>query len=420
MTWDVAVVGAGPAGSATALLLAREGYEVALLDRASFPRPKPCGDCLSPGALPLLRRLGVSDGVEGARPARLRGWRIAGPSGRDVRIGFPAAEGAAGEGLAIPRYQLDAILVHAAVQAGANLLPGHHVVGLERGRTHCLEARGPEGRGRRLRARVLVAADGLRSSLASRLELARGPGPLRKLSLTAHATGIDGHLHSGELHVGRGICAGLAPVTRPEPGRSPEDIVWNVTLVTSATSSAREVRRDVEGFFWRELRTLPGLRARLERAELLPQGGRRLLASGPFHRPTRDLVADGAALVGDAAGYYDPFTGEGIYHGLLGAERLAPVVAAALRAGDVSARRLLGYARPHRRCLAEAHLLQRLVEAVISRPELCDAVIDRLRGCPRFARRLLAVTGDLRQARSLLSPGPLLAFMFSSAEPSTP
>src|SRR5215468_3268019 len=74
--FDVAVVGAGPAGSATATHLARGGWRVVVVDRAVFPRDKPCAESLSPAAEPLLAELGALDEIEATGPARLRGFRI--------------------------------------------------------------------------------------------------------------------------------------------------------------------------------------------------------------------------------------------------------------------------------------------------------------------------------------------------------
>src|SRR5262245_55026545 len=83
--YDVAVVGAGPAGAATATHLARAGWRVVLVDRALFPRDKPCAESLSPAAEPLLAELGALEEVEAARPARLRGYRIYAPGGRIIQ-----------------------------------------------------------------------------------------------------------------------------------------------------------------------------------------------------------------------------------------------------------------------------------------------------------------------------------------------
>src|SRR5215831_13992925 len=124
--YDVAIVGAGPAGSASAILLARAGWRIALVDRSSFPRDKPCAEYLSPAAEPLLTELGVMDQLEATRPARLRGFRIYAPNGGMIQGDFAATRDAGGQslfetGLAIPRLRLDATLVDGARRAGAEL-----------------------------------------------------------------------------------------------------------------------------------------------------------------------------------------------------------------------------------------------------------------------------------------------------------
>lgn len=429
---DVVVVGAGPAGAALAGLLSREGRDVLLLDRARFPRAKPCGDCLSPGALPLLRRLGVAETVEAAGASRVRRWRVVAPDGAFFEAEVPPPEP---PGLALPRHRLDEILLRRAAADGARVLLGVRVQDLLRGSSGVVRgvtARDANDRPLRVRCGLLVGADGLRSVVARRAGLARPLRSPHKLSLTAHVAGVGGERDRGELHLLDGLCAGLAPVGDEGPGR-----LWNVTLVADARRFGGAVRRDAVGFFGEALARFPGLLGRLPdrwrsgaladvaersgntatagptsggglgRAAAGNAGG--LLASGPFHRPPGALQAPGVALVGDAAGYYDPFTGQGIHHALLGASMLADAVLAAGR-GEAD-RALRCFAARYRWVLREAHLMQRMVEAVVSRPDLCRLAVRRLGDSPEMAGALLRATGDLAPPHRLLRPGPLLRFL---------
>ncbi|HEX5158146.1 MAG TPA: FAD-dependent oxidoreductase, partial [Ktedonobacterales bacterium] len=111
--YDVAVVGAGPAGSAVATYLAREGRRVALVDRSVFPREKPCAEALSPAVEPLLAELGALDSILADQPARLRGFRVYAPNGRFFQGDFAATHDANGKsifetGLVVARLRLDA------------------------------------------------------------------------------------------------------------------------------------------------------------------------------------------------------------------------------------------------------------------------------------------------------------------------
>src|SRR4051812_26743505 len=178
---DVIVVGAGPAGASTAAFLARAGLEVLVLDRARFPRPKPCAECLSPQASRLLDDLGVLSAVERSGPAHLEGVAVRAPDGtwlvgsyggprdrrhRPYRPGSPAGR----------REVLDQILVNAARFAGAAVLEGTRVTDVVHdGTTRIAGVRALMRDGSRveLRARLVVAADGLRSMIARRVGLAR-------------------------------------------------------------------------------------------------------------------------------------------------------------------------------------------------------------------------------------------------------
>ncbi|HEU0076002.1 MAG TPA: NAD(P)/FAD-dependent oxidoreductase, partial [Longimicrobiaceae bacterium] len=238
-------------------------------------------------------------------------------------------------------------------------------------------------------ARIVVGADGLRSVVLRRLGLVRRAPRLRKVALTAHVRGADGLGARGELRVRGGGCLGIAPVGGG---------LANVSIVV-AGDGARGVVGDAAGYFDRALREY-GFGG-LERVD-------EVLATGPFDWPVRRAVADGAVLVGDAAGYYDPFTGQGIFRALRGAELAADVVGAALLRGEVSAAALAGYERARRRAFGAGERMQRLVEAFVARPRALAAVSRRLGRRPEVADALIRVTGDLEPVRSLLRPALLL------------
>lgn len=369
MSWDAVVVGAGPAGSATAARLAGRGWRVLLLDRAEFPRRKPCGECVNPAGVAALSRLGVLDRVLELGPAPLGGWRIHAGDERSFLGRFPPGV----RGLAVPRDRLDALLLDHARAAGAVVRTGVRVTHLLRGGGGAV--RGVLTEGGEIEARVVVGADGLRSVVLRRLRLLRRRPRLRKLALTAHLRGagpLDGW---GELRARGRRCIGLAEVGGG---------LANATVVVPAAEAA-EVRGDPGAFFDRALRESD---VRGERVD-------DVLATGPFDFPVRRAVADGALLVGDAAGYYDPFTGQGIYRALRGAELAARALDAALRSGDVSLRALAGYERARRRAFAPGELLQHGVEAFVARPRLLRAAASVLAWRP-LGDAVIRATGDLR------------------------
>jgi flavin-dependent dehydrogenase len=197
---------------------------------------------------------------------------------------------------------------------------------------------------------------------------------------------------SAELHVGGRGYVGLNPIGGDRT---------NVALVVPA-DRALEARGRAEGFFRETLREFPEVFARVERGSI----ARSVLVTGPFAAWSGRIVADGGALVGDAADFFDPFTGEGIYSALRGAELLAGVAASALAYGEglVPAGSLAGYRQARWRAFAGKWLIERLIGYAMWSPRLFDRAVARLGRRGHMAHTLIGVTGDFVPAREVLNP----------------
>jgi flavin-dependent dehydrogenase len=379
---DVVVVGAGPAGSALAILLARGGLDVSILDKSVNGLPaKVCGEYLSPGCVSILERLGLLAPLrELARS--LRGMIIHAARGEILRAAYPDTGRIPGEthGLSLPRTVLDPFVLDQAIKTGARYDPGVQVS--EISRTGSLV----EVRGRRRgvevtrRARLVVGADGRHSVVARASSIVRPHRWLDKVALVAYVKGVSRDEHYGEIFLGPDRYAILNPIA---------DGVTNLGFVMS--------RRDLPSSgglretLWSMARSLPALAPRLQGATLAAPA--RCL--GPLAHRAVPVSGLRFLLVGDAAGFLDPFTGEGIYAALRSAELAAHRILSGWGRDGPCPDAVAAYARDWSREFEPKWRFATHLQRAIRHPVVARGVIRVLRRRPALAAILLAAAGDL-------------------------
>jgi menaquinone-9 beta-reductase len=353
---DVVIVGAGPAGSTAATVLARRGRNVLLLDRAEFPRDKACGDGVPPGTVGILHDLGMAETLRAANFQRIDALRLVSARGRDFRLAFKSRRDGADFVIA-PRVHFDDVLRRYAIASGAEfqlaqvrapLLDNGRVVGVR------VEIDGVQ---EEIAARVVIGADGATSAIARALSPEKPPESHRAVAIRAYIDRFETMPRSVEFHFGAAYAPGYA---------------WVFPLGATSANVGVIVRTD------RFKRRGISIEALLH--DFL--GGDDLRRRGASADSLRDLATwqlplavpaptrrafDGAVLVGDAARLVDALTGEGIHNAVVSAALAADVVDRALAAGDVSYASLADYdgriERELGRLIRRSYLSQKYVTA---------------------------------------------------------
>ena len=405
---EVIVVGGGPAGASTAHSLAKAGVDVLLLDRAKFPRDKTCAEYLSPQASRVLSDMNVLDEIERTSPAHLAGMRVRAPDGHYADGEFASTHGFRpfrDYGLAVRRTILDEIVLNGARTAGAKVDELARVTDVTRdgtGRVNGVAVIAPGGEARRLTSRFVIGADGLRSIVGKRLGLTHTSRVFpKRLALVAHYRNVRGVGALGEMHVDHKGYFGIVDVGCG---------LMNVAVVVPM-SRAREIGEGRAEFFEQWIASRPHLAERFVGAERMTD----VRATGPFATASRPAWAPGAALVGDAADFFDPFTGEGMYAALRGGEMLAPFIVEALRAPKDENRRLAAYEAARRSEFGGKWKLERIVGMAIAYPYFLNNAAKALSRRKEMADLLVGVAGDFIPPSLVLNPRFLFNLFISPA-----
>jgi flavin-dependent dehydrogenase len=365
---DVVIVGGSLAGAAAAIHLVRRGLDVEVLDQALFPRRKPCGEGLFSGGTAELRKLGVLDAVE-AESAAITSMRF--------RLGDAAVEAPLPEAstphLGVRRDLVDGRLLAAAVQAGTKVSSGVQVRKLVReNRGFHLETTAGDVEGR-----VIVAADGINSRLRHDAGM-QGPGRPRRYGVSAH------------MRVNTDVAPRIDVIFLP-------GYEAYITPVASGLVNVALLLHDPAPMgFKGDLREpfLSLLRPAGISGELVDDP----LMAGPFPAAATGLNHGNLVLTGDAAGFFDPITGEGMSLALHSARLCSDAVAGHL-AGDAAA--FERYSQQHRDLVRNTTLLARLMLFLSAHPALGRRAIRNLRRRPQALTRLIAVNNGTSGFRSL-------------------
>jgi flavin-dependent dehydrogenase len=352
----VIVAGGGPAGLAAAVAAARSGLDVLVLERGELPADKACGEGLLPGGARALEALGVLSRVAAADRAPIRAIRWIDPGGARAEARLPG-EG----GVGIRRTALSAALLAAARGAGAEVRERTPVTSHRRG-AEWVEVSTP---GSAERARLLVAADGLLSPVRAREGLDRGSPGGQRFGLRRHFA-LPPWSEAVEVHFGDGVEAYVTPCGRERVG---------VALLCEA--SARAPYLDL-------LSRFPEVGARLAGApfDSAPAG------AGPLERGAASRVRDRLVLLGDAAGYVDAITGEGLSLAFEAALDLGSALPGALARG-ATRRALEAWDRAQARRWRKYAAAARLVLGLARRPGARRRVLLAAARHPRALSRIV-------------------------------
>jgi menaquinone-9 beta-reductase len=359
--FDVAIVGAGPAGSSAAVALARKGYSVALLDKEQFPREKLCGDFLNPISWPLLRELEIEREILAHTHEKVTIFRFTSFSGEEAEVPLPRSKDGTLFGLGVRRFDLDYVLVEKARSLGVTVRDGWKLKELKREPNGWRLKAGKSETLENLAVAMLIGADGRNSWVAHHL------GMTASAAMQGRAIGFQLRLRSSdafagkvEIHLFPGGYAGVV------------GLGGNTLNLCLAVDKGRlQHHWSLDRLLQSCLSLNPHLEAILRRSQ--PVGAARSVY--PVYFSPRRSYAHRVLLVGDAARVNEPVTGEGIYCALKSGELAARTIDQAFRKSDFSVDHLRSYERECRLAFQTRWRINALIRWLIYRPALLSPLI---------------------------------------------
>jgi geranylgeranyl reductase family protein len=326
-SYDIIIVGAGPAGTSAALYADRLGLKTIILDKLTFPRDKICGDALSGKSVKYMRELGVLDEVPKLRGSTIRRITFGSPSHKqfDIHLSNPQNTGNIKEGYVIPREIFDNFLFEKA-QKITEIRQSFNVSGLLYDNGKIVGIKGLQDKEKKeVYAPIILGCDGAKSTIARKLGFHTEDQDNTAIAIRCYYEGVKGLTDQIELHFVDEVLPGyfwLFPAG---------DNIANIGIGLSKKQAKKDERKLTE--ILGEVTDSPYFKERFKGSKRLENPKGWSLPLGRIERPNH---GDGFMLLGDAAGLVDPFTGEGIGNAMASAKFAIEVSKEAIKKNDFS------------------------------------------------------------------------------------
>jgi geranylgeranyl reductase family protein len=329
---DVIVIGSGPAGSTAAMYLAKAGKDVLLLDKATFPRDKTCGDAQGRKAAGIMRELNIYEGYEHLPGQKIYGITLSSPNGTTVHVDVEKRDKPA-PGYVHKRMVFDNYLFECARKVASFRIFTVADVIVEKGVVVGVKGTNEKGQQEELRSKIVLAADGAHSIVARKFGLANNPPEHFITATRAYYKGVTGMTDRIEIHLVKDLLPGYFWIFPLPNGEA------NVGLGMIIKDMKKKNMNLVEAQN-KEIASNPLFKERFKDAKLLGEIKGWNLPIASYHRK---CFGSGFLLLGDAAGLIDPLSGEGVGNAMISARTAALVAVEALQKDDFSEKFLKKY-----------------------------------------------------------------------------
>lgn len=380
--YDIVIVGAGIAGSSSAIALAPEGYRILLLDRALFPRDKPCGEGIMPAGVQILAELGLLPDILARGGVKISGMRYWNRQGVVAQGEFPPRPGGASFGLVMRRYDLDNLLLERAASfSNVTVRQGFRVTEVVQEEAVVKGVGGyavdTPNRREVFHAPLTIGADGCHSVFHTACGLTRTVLPRKRFGVTGHLRGVEG----------MGSYIEVLPCPDGEIYVAPCGDGITLVAILVEKRAMQFFKGDLAGRYRDFLREVKGFGERIAKSELVPP----VTAVGPLGFTIEPVYRSGLLLIGDSAGFLDPITGEGMSLALKSVKAAVPLIIEAFSSGSFDVGLGQRYARDRFQSIGDVFQFTEFLLNFARYRFIADRAIRRLSRDERLFQKILGV-----------------------------